>query len=98
MNPSLCASCCVQYGQGSVEVYLCSDIVSVGNLSLRTKMGVAMWMNDSFMDMMPDGIVGMGFEGLSQITKPPWFQRVEEEVCCASRYPSPCARRARWRS
>ncbi len=51
-----------------------SDVIDVGGRVARCEFGAAIAMDASFQDMAPDGIAGMGLQGLAQVTRPPLFQ------------------------
>lgn len=70
----------LQYGQGSLTADVGTDVVRVGFITSKARIGVATELDPSFHRMVADGIVGMGLVGLSSITKPPMFQAAVAQV------------------
>ncbi len=68
----------LQYGQGGITTVVGTDVVVLGDAAVRCNFGMATVLQDTFQDMVPDGIVGMAFPALSDITDPPLFQAVQQ--------------------
>lgn len=70
----------MQYGSGGVDLDVFRDVVSLGGVSATVNFGVATAISSGVENMLSEGIMGLGFAGLSQFTSPPYFDTVADTV------------------
>ena len=93
--PSLCAAqfhrnpcvvhsvvwwCRGQYGSGSVYTDVYTDYVRLDGATLYVDMGVATSMDQSQAELPDQGILGLGYAALAEVTKPPYFIQLVDKV------------------
>lgn len=70
----------LQYGSGGVDLAVYSDFATIAGISHRITLGVATIVSDDMTRLEPQGIFGLGFAGLAQVTTPTFFDTVASEV------------------
>lgn len=70
----------VDYGSGKVVGYQGSETISFGDVQIEgVNFGEVMFEDEEIRSFMMDGIVGLGFSGLSMVTKPTLLQLMHEQ-------------------
>jgi hypothetical protein len=70
----------VDYGSGKVLGYQGSETITLGELSVaEVGFGEVMFEDEEIRSFMMDGIVGLGFSGLSMVTKPTLLDLFREQ-------------------
>lgn len=70
----------VDYGSGKVTGYQGTETMSMGSIAVeRVGFGEVMFEDEEIRSFMMDGIVGLGFSGLSMVTKPTLLELFHEQ-------------------
>ena len=56
------------------------EVVTVAGMNATVHVGIATQISEGIQALIPDGILGLGFAGLSQVTSPPFFDAIGDSV------------------